>query len=78
MVRAYLGTVLRPCFVAIVVCMTIGFGCDKMSLNSLYYDVDAPILRPNYDHFLTGRKMCDRREFSRSFLCVFIASLLCI
>ena len=26
--------------------MTIGFGCDKMSLNSLYWDIDAPITHP--------------------------------
>ena len=45
-IRAYFGSVLRLLLVAVVVCMTIGFGCDRMSLNSHYWDVDAPIAHP--------------------------------
>ena len=53
---------LGLCFVEIVVCVVIGFGCDRMSLNSLYWDVDAPIAHPFCDHCSIGRKSCDRRE----------------
>ena len=49
--------------VVVVVYMAIGFGCDKMSLNSLYWDVDAPIAHPFCDHFSIGRKICDRTNF---------------
>ena len=45
-IRVYFETVLGSCFVAIVVYMAIGFGCDKNSKNSLYWDVYAPIVHP--------------------------------
>ena len=46
MIRVYFEAVLGLCFVAVVVCMTIGFGCDRMSLNGLYKGVDAPNTHP--------------------------------
>ena len=60
-IRAYFGTVLGLLLVAVVVCVAIGFGCDKMSLNSLYWDVDAPIAHPFCTHFSIGRKILLRR-----------------
>ena len=45
-IRVRFGAVLGLCFVEMIVCMTIGSGCDKMNLNSLYWDVDAPIAHP--------------------------------
>ena len=54
------------------------FGCPIRLLNSLILHLFGPILRPNCDHFLTGRKIHDRREFSHPFYCVFGVDLLCI
>ena len=40
------GDCLGLLLVAVVVCMTTVSECDKMSLNSLYWDVDAHITHP--------------------------------
>ena len=45
-VRMCLGSVLGLLLVVVVVCVTMMSECDRMSLNSLYWDVDAPIAHP--------------------------------
>ena len=46
MIRACFGSVLRLLLVVVAVCMATVSECDKMSINSLYGDVDAPITHP--------------------------------
>ena len=50
-IRAYFGGYLGLLLVTVVICAVVGLGCDKMSLNNLYWDVDAPIAHPFCDHF---------------------------
>ena len=49
--RAYFGAILGLLLVVAAVCMATVSECDKMSINSLYWDVDAPIAHPFCDHF---------------------------
>ena len=44
-------SVLGLLLVAVAVCMVTVFGCDRMSLNSLYWGVDAPVLHPLRTHY---------------------------
>ena len=48
-IKAYFGSVLELLLVAVVVCVTMVFECDKMSLNSLYWDVGAPVAHPKIE-----------------------------
>ena len=49
MIRVCFRSVLGLLLVAVVVCVAIEFGCDKLSLNSLYWDVDAPVMHPKIE-----------------------------
>ena len=72
------GAVWGTLWIEIVVYIQKVFGSSIGFLNGLISHLFVPELRPNYDHFSTGRKIHERREFSRSFLCVFGVDLLCI
>ena len=50
-IRVYFQTVLGLLLVVVVICATTVSGCDRMSLNSLYWDVDAPVAHPFCDRF---------------------------
>ena len=49
MIRAYFGATLGLLWVVVVVCVATVSECDRMSLNNLYWDVDAPITHPNIE-----------------------------